>query len=290
MIFLLLCILCNVFLAVIFKYFAHFGVNNLYAIIINYFVCVIASSIFLGEFTIPYDLLDKEWLTMSLLLASLFIVGFNVLALSFQKAGVALTIIIQKMSLVIPSAFAIALYGESLPVLKILGMVAAIIAIVLVNLPNKKGTEEIKLGLGILMLPILTFLLSGIIEIILFYTEASGKLKGDDIQFTATSFGLAGLMGLIYSFKDMILSRRWINIKDVVGGVILGLPNYLTIYLLVYLLAKGWDGSVLFPLNNIGILICTSLVGVILFREQLESKKLAGLILGGVAILLIGMS
>jgi drug/metabolite transporter (DMT)-like permease len=194
------------------------------------------------------------------------------------------------MSLVIPSAFAIALYGESLPLLKILGMIAAIVAIILVNLPKKKSSDEIKVSIDILMLPIITFLLSGVIEIILFYTEASGKLKGDDIQFTATSFGLAGLMGLIYSLKDMVILRKWISLKDVIGGVALGLPNYLTIYLLVFLLAKGWDGSVLFPLNNIGILICTTLVGVFIFREQLDNKKIAGLLIGGVAILLIGMS
>lgn len=287
---LILCIFCNVLLAVIFKYFAYYGINNLYAIIVNYLVCVIASSLFLGEFSIPVDLWHREWIWMSVLLALLFIIGFNIMALSFQKAGVALTIIIQKMSLIIPSAFAITLYGESLPLLKLLGMIAAIAAIVLVNLPERKTEGELHLSPDILILPILTFLLSGLIEIVLFYTQASGRLNGDDIQFTATSFGLAGIFGLAYSMKDLFLHKKWIRVKDIVAGIGLGLPNFLTIFLLVYLLSDGWEGSVLFPLNNIGILICTALVGVLIFSERLKLNKVIGLITGALAILLISLS
>lgn len=212
------------------------------------------------------------------------------MALSFQKAGVALTIIIQKMSLIIPSAFAITLYGESLPLLKLLGMIAAIAAIVLVNLPERKTEGELHLSPDILILPILTFLLSGLIEIVLFYTQASGRLNGDDIQFTATSFGLAGIFGLAYSMKDLFLHKKWIRVKDIVAGIGLGLPNFLTIFLLVYLLSDGWEGSVLFPLNNIGILICTALVGVLIFSERLKLNKVIGLITGALAILLISLS
>ena len=118
MLILLLCIFCNVLLAVLFKYFDHYKVDNLNAIIVNYIVCVLFASVLLGESALPIDILDRPWWPYSLLLGSLFIIGFNILALSFQKSGVALTVIIQKMSLVIPSFVAIFLYGEPLGIPK----------------------------------------------------------------------------------------------------------------------------------------------------------------------------
>ena len=124
----------------------------------------------------------------------------------------------------------------------------------------------------------------------MFYVEASGKMGQEGILFTTASFGLAGIMGLIFSMIRSFRTGRWWSKKDVIGGVVLSIPNYFTIYLVLVLLAQGWDGSVLFPMNNIGILIGASLVGLLLFREKLNNLKMAGLGLGAVAILLIGLS
>ncbi len=289
MLLLILCIVCNVLLAVIFKYFAKYGVNNLNAIVINYLVCVISSSIFLGEVSIPDAFWTKPWFSYSVILSGMFIVGFNVMALSFQRAGVALTAIIQKMSMVMPAAFAIAFFGESLTLLKILGMIAAVVTIVLVNWPSKVE-ERINWKSWVIILPLLTFVMSGIIEIVLYYVEAAGLLAGEGMQFTATSFGLAGAVGAIYALIEMLRGKNKFQTKDLIGGVVLGLPNYLTIYLLVALLAQGWDGSVLFPVNSISILLLTTLVGATVYAEQLNRLKIIGLLVGVAAILFISLS
>ena len=290
MLVLLLCILCNVILAVIFKAFSKHGVDNLHAIIINYFTCVLMSSIILGESSIPLDLWDKPWWIYSLILASVFIVGFNIMALSFQKCGVALTVIIQKMSLVIPAAFAISLYNEPLGIAKAAGISCAIAAVVLVNLPSPNDPEKITWKHPLIFYPLMTFLLSGVIEIILFYVEAENLLQGDGIKFTATSFGQAGFLGLLYAIFRAFKTGKFFSRKDFIGGISLGIPNFMTIYLLVYLLGKGWQGSVLFPINSIGILLLTALVGILAYKEKAERSKMLGLGLGTLAIILISYS
>jgi len=286
MIFLLL-VVSNVILAVIFKYFEKYQVDNLNAIVINYFTCVVSSSLFMGHQSVPRAFYIKPWFISSVILSLLFIVGFNLMAISFQKAGLALTAIIQKMSLLISAAFAIICYDEILTNYKLIGFVAAIVTIVLVNYPKKGEEIELK-SKWVIALPLAVFLLSGFIEILLFYVEVSGQVNGDGMYFTATAFGLAGCIGSLLVLFRIVTGRARFRLKDLVGGVILGLPNYLSIYLLVYLLAQGWEGSILFPLNNVSILLMVTLIGAFFYKEKLDMLKMIGLGFGIIAIVLIG--
>ena len=290
MLVLLVCIFCNVLLAIIFKTFDKYRIDNLNAIIINYFVCVLFASALLGESAIPFDLFDRPWWPLSFTLSVLFIFGFNIMALSFQKSGVALTAIVQKMSLIIPAAVAISLYSEPLGMLKAIGIVFALLAIIFVNLPSSNGQEKLNLFHPLIIYPLLTFLLSGIIEVVLFLGEAEGLVGQDGIMFTATAFGGAAVLGITYRIYTNLQGKGRPRLKELMGGIALGLPNYLTIYLLVYLLSKGWQGSVLFPVNSIGILILTSIAGFVMYKERLERNKIIGILLGTMAIVLISQA
>ena len=286
MIFLLL-VLSNVVLAVIFKFFEKFRIDNLNAIVVNYFTCVVSSSIFMGHQSVPSDFYAKPWFGSSILLSLLFIVGFNLMALSFQKAGLALTAIIQKMSLLLSAGFAIIFYNEVLTTYKFIGFVAAVVTIILVNYPSNGQKIELK-NRWLILLPLIVFLLSGLIEILLFYVEVSGQVDGDGMYFTATSFGLAGCIGSLIVLIRVLTGRSTFGLKDFIGGIILGLPNYLSIYLLVYLLANNWEGSVLFPLNNVSILLMVTFIGALFYKEKLDFFKVLGMGFGIIAIVLIG--
>ncbi len=288
MIILVALILCNVLLAIIFKYFDKYKVDNLHAIIVNYATAVAVAGIVLQQSPVPSDLFSKPWFPYSLALSLLFIIGFNIMAHSFQKAGVAITAIVSKMSLIISAGFAIVYYSELLNLPKGVGILAAIVAIILVNLPSK--SDEFNLNNKYLWLPIVTMLMSGVIEIILLMVEVEGKLGDDGILFTSSSFAMAGVFGLLFAGFRMITQGTRFSKQDLVGGIILGVPNFFTIYLLILLLTKGWDGSVLFPINSVGMLALTVVVSVIMFGEKIDLKKGLGLVFSIIAILLISAS
>ncbi len=290
MLLLLLCICCNVLLAIIFKAFNRYKVDNLNAIITNYATCTVTASLLIGHRAIPENAWSKPWFPYALILGVMFIIGFNLMALSIQKVGVSLTTIIQKMSLVMPAVFAIVYFDESAGFLKILGITLALSAIVLVNWPDKKTKARINWTDPLLVLPIMVFLLSGLIELGLFYIEAKGLTAGENAEFTATCFFFGGLLGAVYSlYRYLVNGHKW-QVRDIIGGTILSIPNYFTIYLLLAMLSKGWDGSVLFPLNSIGILVVSTVVGALFYQERLTRMAQIGLFLALVAIILINVS
>ncbi len=287
--FLALCILVNVLLSIIFKFFPKYGINNFQAIIFNYFTCLIVGTFQLGTFPVPVNFVTLPWFPFVIGLGFLFIIGFNLNAIANQKIGVAYTALLQKLSLIIPSSFALLFFNESATFIKILGIVIALIAIAFIQMPSKKVDGQINaiefkkmtlLGSGI-------FIISAIIEVVLFYMSKVGISAGSDIEIVSSTFGLAGILGLILLLIQLYQKKVKFEMKNVFAGIILGIPNFYSIYLLLYLLNRGWEASVLFPMNNVGIIGMAAIVGYFLFKEKLNSYKWIGMGLAIISIILI---
>jgi len=78
------------------------------------------------------------------------------------------------------------------------------------------------------------------------------------------------------------------ELKSIFGGILLGVPNYFSIvYLLKALSTEGMESSTAFTLNNVGIVILSTLFGLFIFNEKLISKNWFGIIIAIVSIILI---
>ena len=281
---LLLCILVNTAIGVIFKYFGKWEVNILIAIIINYFTCVITGSVVYGRPTVTAGITQFEWFPYAVFLGFVFVSIFTLVAMTVRSYGIMIATIFQKMSLVFPALLGILIYAESNTFLKISGIALSLAAIILISFPSGKGDWNKSL----LWLPLATWIGSGIIEITLFYVNVESIAPSADIRFVSSIFFFAGCFGTLLfigsSIRKKAIIIRW---KDVRAGIILGVPNFFSIYLILVLLDHGWPGSELFPINNVGILFLSSLIGVAIFAERLNSLKIIGFIASIAAIVLI---
>jgi len=279
----------NATIGIIFKYFEQYDINNRIAIITNYFTCVATASIVLGDFAISPDVHQKSWFWVSVMLGACFIIVFNLIALTVQKLGVVVSTIFQKMSMIAPAILAMAMYGEKISISKIAGLLLAIVAIVLLS--YQPGEKSLKSSNFLMWgLPFGTFLGSCFIDLSLFLVEAENIAPSGDIQFTASLFLFAGIFGIIWHLiKPPALSRKD-YIKSIIGGIALGIPNFFSIYLLLYLLGKNWEGSLLFPVNNVGILVFTALFSYLAFREKINGLKAWGFVTAVLSIVLIAIA
>ncbi len=285
------CIVLNALIGVIFKLFDRYQIDNLQAIVVNYFVCVLTAAVVVGGNPIPSDLTGQPWFWYALGLGSIFIIVFNLMALTVQNFGVVIATIFQKMSLLAPTLIAIWVYGETSNFIKWTGILSSIAAILLLSYQKKeqKSIDGHHSGL-IWMLPILTFLGSCLIDSALYLVEKQNLAQNGDIGFVASLFLSAAINGILILIIQVIRKKEILKIKNLVGGIGLGIPNFFSIYLLFLALQQGWGGSVVFPVNNVGVLVMAAIFGIVLFKERLVPLRIVGFILAILAIILITLA
>lgn len=296
MIYLLLSVLFSTGLFVIFKYFGIYKVDVLKAIVVNY---IVACSLgFLSTtITIPIsEILEKPWFLGALCLGGLFVAVFFVMAMTAQKNGVSVTSIAGKMSVVIPIVFGVFLYNESVTFIKVTGIIIALLAVYLASVKEKKASyldpesSSGKINAGLLF-PILLFFGSGTIDTVLKYIEVS-FVKPDEIAlFSGSLFGIAGCFGIGILLIKFFIKKTAFGFKNIIAGIVLGVPNYYSIIFLIKALqVEGLESSVLFTINNVAIVITSVLVGLLLFKEEFSNKNKLGIGLAIVGIVLVSLS
>ena len=210
------------------------------------------------------------------------------MARSSQEAGVAVSSVANKMSFVGPILFGIFYLGEEYSLLQKTGAFLAIIAVIL-----SSGLGNQKIESDKLKLPILLFFAGLAIDIILHIGNTGYIPQGENLLFTGSTFGIAGLLGFIYLVIVSVKDKSTPKLRDIIAGIILGIPNFFSIYFFMMSLEaskdEGWDSSKLFPLANLAIILVNTLVGYFIFKEKLNRLNYIGILLAIVSIALIIM-
>lgn len=288
MIYLLLSILSSSVIFVIFKLFQRFEVNTLQAIIFNYFfACLVGLLVFVRHTDIshvPYS----SWFPGTMILGGLFISVFYLAALTTQRSGLSVVSVATKMSVAIPVFFGIILYNESTGIVKITGILLALVAVYLTSLKNTHG---IKIKKRNLIFPLLVFVGSGIIDTLIKYLETTYVAVDEVALFSTTIFALAGTIGVSILIGQAVLGKLRLTGKNILGGIILGIPNYFSIYFLVLALrSEGFESSVVFTINNVAIVLFSTFLGILFFKERLIPKNWIGIIIAIISILMVATS
>ncbi len=290
MIYLVLSILSSTLIVLIFKLFQKFEIQTFQAIVFNYITCFICGWIAMGKFPVSSETLQVTWLPYALVLGSIFILTFNIIATTVHHFGITISSIMQRMSLVLTVPFAIIAYNEPLPFLKIIGLAAAFLAIVFANMPNRREAMPKHLPHGWMWLfPSLILLFSGIIEIVLLYVERSTAGEAN-LLFTTFIFGTAGLLGCLYVGFNLIIGKTKLAWRNLLAGICLGLPNFGSIYFVLKALNVGWGGSVVFPVNNVAVIGLAVLAAWLFFAEKLSKINILGVVLAMISIALIAIA
>jgi drug/metabolite transporter (DMT)-like permease len=266
-------------LLICFKVFGKREVPLLPAIVINYFTaCAWGVGI-----TKPWTVgLPGDLIAPALFLGVLFITLFYLTAQSAQRAGVAATSVASKMSLVLTVLFAVAFLDERPEPLGWAGICLAIIAVPAASYaPGAPGAR------GVWLLPALLFVGNAAIDITINTVQRELLTPGTEPLFPTLVFAVAGALGII-ALGVRGDFRSLLQPKAIIGGLVLGSMNYASLYFLVAALSRsGMPSSSVFPLLNIGVILFSTALGIVLFEDKPRRMQVAGIALAVIAMGLI---
>ncbi len=281
---------------VIMRAFSRFGVSPFHAVVFNYYSCVATGIVLIpdaGQFrSLRPDMVSTE---LSFALGAMFVVVFLLIGLTTDKAGITAASLAGNMSLVIPVCFGLFVFRNVNKDFTAFNYAGLILALVALALGAIRKDEE---GRGgdfvwhrrnmVWLFPLMSFLASGVNNTLINYITMSYYKPDESILFMVTA-----CLGAIVAGTCMILFRflmytEKVSWKSVVWGLILGVPNFLSLYFLLEALAEfSHSAAFVFPVYNILCMLFSAWIAWLIYKERLSRINRLGLFLALVAIVLI---
>lgn len=298
MLFFVLSLLLSVSLVIILKYFSRFNINTFQGIAFNYLVCVITGLVFLENKAETFALIPSttNWIYLPMILGMMFITVFNLTGLTAQRIGVTIAMVASKTSLIIPVLISLFFYkieGKEFSLINYLGIILSVFAIVLTTFKKENKSElhepsQGKIRIFWVLLPFFVFLGNGACDSIANYTNLHFLNDSNQSLFTIMVFFSAFTTGSIILTFRVITGKEKIEFRNIIAGIILGVPNYFSLYFMLKALSEmNNNGAFFFPVYNIGMILITTVLAIILFNEKLSNLNKSGVLLALVSILLI---
>jgi drug/metabolite transporter (DMT)-like permease len=300
MLYFILSVLFTVALYIIMRAYPQYRINSFHAIVFNYYSCVCTGLILTPDIGAFREITwSSEGTLLTLALGTMFVIAFMLIGTTAQKVSVTAASLAGNMSLVIPVLFGLFVFknnNKDFTALNYTGLVLALAALafgaIQTKAKNETATVE-KPGTGhaatiLWLLPVLTFLGSGTNNTLINFL--SSKYYGPEQTTIFMIIACAGavLIGTTLLLYKIIFSNEKLELRSVVGGLILGVPNFLSLYFLLLALSSfGNSAAFVFPIYNILSMLVSSLAAWLIYKERLNNLNRLGLALAVIAIVLI---
>ena len=104
---------------------------------------------------------------------------------------------------------------------------------------------------------------------------------------------MAAIAGIITKVLRKTSFKELLDKKILLWGIVLGISNYGSIYFLIKALnhknslGSTLDGSIVFGINNLGVIALSVIIGLIVFKEKFLKINWVGIILSFFAIYIL---
>lgn len=282
MIYVFLAACCSVLVAVLLKLARRFDVDVAQAIGWNYLAASIWCWFLLKPQLESLSVDGAPWpslLGLALVLPTLFIV----LSASVRRAGIVLTDIAQRLSLLLSLLAAFLFFGETASGVKLVGLALGLAAVVgILWRPQTTNGDESGRAWPVLLTVWAGFAL---VDVMLKHIAAAGTPFAASLQ---VSFGIAFVGMIAWLAIRAVRGHGALTGKGLVAGLLLGTINFgnILFYVQAHRALPG-QPAVVFASMNIGVVVLGTLVGVLVFGERLSRLNRAAVVLAIVAIGLI---
>lgn len=303
MFYLFLATICSATIALIFKYTESSDTNRYLITSSNYFIAfstslamasykglftgLIKEQSFIQEFRF---LLSQETYTLSpyssviwgaivgTISGAFFFLSFIYYQKSVKENGVGVSGCFAKLGILIPMIFSIIIWREFPSYIQWVGIILSLISILIINL-SSKSLDKFDLKPTIILL----FIFGGMAEFSSKIYQQYALNEYKDI-FLFFIFFVAFLISIFFTLKQ----KSKFDIKDMITGFAVGIPNLFSSYFLILSL-DTLQTSVAFPLYSAGSILLINIGGFVIFKEKISNKNKFAIGLIMLALVLINI-
>lgn len=286
MISLLLSILSSTVILILFKVIEKQKLDIFPPIVVNYIAATtFGFSINNTTTEISFSII-QPWIIFTLIIGVMLIGNFYLIGNSTQKAGIGITTVSAKMSFVLPVLYSLLFdINDEINIKKSILILLALTSVVFVIFPNKYESKRS----DSIFYPIIIFFGLGVLDALVKYCQHHFiNTPESSALFSALNFGVAAIIGVAILFISKNHIKSIFNIKVWLVGTVLGIANFGSMYFLINALnALKFNNSLVFGINNIGVVLASVVIAILIFKERFSKINWIGLILS--LIVLIGM-
>ena len=244
---------------------------------VNYCTCLLLAFLYTeGSAILPTEASLAQTTLLGGVNGVLYLVSFLAFQYNVKKNGVVLSSVFMKLGMLVPLLLSVLCFGEEPTVLQIFGFSMAVAAIVLINYRPGEGGKLGGLDLIVLLL------LGGGAEGMSKVFEEIGN-SACSAQFLFYTFAAALLLCIGY----MLVRRQRIGMKEIVYGVLIGIPNFFSAKFVLRALADI-PAMIVYPTFSVSTILAVSLVGVAIFGERLH--KLQWVAVAAILVTLVALN
>lgn len=220
------------------------------------------------------------------LLFALSYVSATVFAfLSIKEGSLSLSSLIIQYSLIVPTVFGFAMWGEPFTVGVAIGIALLLVSLALIN--HKSGQDNKTITPKWLVFIAIAFLSNGICSTVQKAQQmSSGGLYKNEFMILALSVSFAATAAIAFLTERSDIKN---NIKcGVLSYSACGIANGLVNFL-VLVLSVRMDASVMFPIISAGGIVATYLVSLLVYKEKMTPQQTVGTFIGVVSIVVLNL-
>ena len=279
MFYLILAIASSALISIMMRQSEKFVKNKMVMFTANYAVCIAMARWFMGEIQL---LTSQEGIAVAVILGVLcgilYLANFVLLQKSMRFNGIVLSSTFMKLGVVVPTLMAILIFKERPGIWQVCGILLAVIAIIMIQFEKEQAEGTARTGFLLLLL-----MMSGITDSMANIYDKAGSAALKDHYLFYTFFAALVLAGIL-AVKDRKNVSRW----DIIFGVLIGIPNYLSARFLLLSLAHV-PAVITYPVYSVGCILAVTLAGICVFRERLEKRQWIGIAVILVALVLLNL-
>lgn len=284
MIYLIFAILCSSSITLLFRFTEKKDINKYGMLCTNYLACIASALYFTGYSSdiIPSGHDGMMAFGFGIINGAIYLAGLILNQRNVKTNGPIMTATFSRLGLLIPIAGSIVFLGERPGAVKILGILLALFAIIFVSTSNGKEESNTN-GFKEKSWLIIMLVVSGASGLLTKIFQYTGNGQWDN-QFLLYTFSMAFVLCAILLVK----SGKKIRLADLLYGIALGLPNYMSSRFELKALNQI-PAFIVFPSESICTILVVSLFSMVIFKEKITKKQVISILTIMAALVLLNI-